>query len=275
MDEDVYDTPTGEIPQTLFRYYGVSGDRFEWLRQAIVKTEIYFPRLNSFNDPFDCRIPFHFQERPSFSPDKFWRDNAPRRIGSKADYERAIRRQIAKTRTLAGRLELSETLYNDLVQKMGFLCLSTVETSVLMWSYYAEGHRGVVLRFDTSRRMLEHMPEFLPMQVRYAKAFPVVDYYSATLIETYRTIFGTKSLDWKHEKEWRLISKQGAGSYLLEPGFITGLILGMNIDRDHEQKIREFVKQRDVPIPLFKVRNKPGTFELEVVPVEEARARGA
>ena len=276
MDENVYDTPTiDEVPQTLFRYYGVSGKRFEYLRQAIVKTEIYFSEINRFNDPFDCRFQLQFKERSGFLPKKFWRNEAPRRTGSKAGYERAIRGQIAKTRTAAGRHELFETFYETVVQSMGVLCLSTVETSVLMWSYYAEGHRGVVLRFDTSDRMLQQMAEFLPMPVRYAKVFPVLDYYATDLIERCRTVFGTKSIEWKHEKEWRLISKQGSGSYPLDPRFITGLIFGMNIDPDHERQIREFVKERPAPIPLFRVQNKSGTFELEVMPVEEGRPKGA
>src|SRR5262245_34276602 len=177
-DLDVYETPRiDEVPSTLYRCCGVSAERLEWLRRIIIKTEIYFPKISSFNDPLDCRVPFQFSNGDPLAAQEFWRREVRRRPAtSEADYERYLRKVIALTRTGDGRQRLSERFYRGIVQQMGILCLSTSETNILMWSYYSEGHRGVVLRFNTGPAILQKMPEFAPMQVRYAKKFPEVDY---------------------------------------------------------------------------------------------------
>lgn len=98
------------------------------------------------------------------------------------------------------------------------LCLSDVGDSLLMWAYYAEQHKGVVLRF---RGIKELDSMFLAAKpVKYSKNMPRLfdeEFMSDMLIGktmtsaadiTDKTIY-TKAIEWAHEKEWRLNAGSG------------------------------------------------------------------
>jgi hypothetical protein len=98
------------------------------------------------------------------------------------------------------------------------LCMSEVGDSLLMWAYYAEQHRGVVLRF---RAIKELDSMFLAAKpVHYAKDMPRLfdeEFMSDLLVGkamtsadqiANKTIY-TKAVEWAHEKEWRLNAGSG------------------------------------------------------------------
>jgi len=98
------------------------------------------------------------------------------------------------------------------------LCLSAVGDSLPMWSYYAENHRGAVLRFKRHSDVDSLYP--LARAVTYTRQMPrlfdeetlsdigagLATTQSADLIE--RLVY-TKANAWKHEQEWRLFLGQG------------------------------------------------------------------
>lgn len=73
-------------------------------------------------------------------------------------------------------------------------CFSENRDSLLMWSYYANSHKGVCLEFDlkNDKTLCEHC-----YKVQYSKHFNVGD-------ESY--VYFTKSEEWQHEQEWRIVS---------------------------------------------------------------------
>jgi hypothetical protein len=98
------------------------------------------------------------------------------------------------------------------------LCVSEVLDSLPMWAYYAQDHRGVVLRFKTvpgigspwhlaeAIRYCEHMPllcdeEFLIQLMSGAVSFDVR--------KMLHQLVYSKALGWSHEREWRLFAGSG------------------------------------------------------------------
>lgn len=82
---------------------------------------------------------------------------------------------------------------------LGLICLSEVPDSLVMWSYYAANHTGLVFGFDTSK-----FPEILRdalARVTYSREKVKWDSTS----ETADCLCLTKCVDWSHEKEWRAI----------------------------------------------------------------------
>src|SRR5262245_18614998 len=49
------------IPQALYKYLALDGERLEWARRLIVDRMLFFPSPSQFNDPLDCRIPPDFK----------------------------------------------------------------------------------------------------------------------------------------------------------------------------------------------------------------------
>lgn len=97
--------------------------------------------------------------------------------------------------------------------KTKVICFSEVPDSILMWAYYAEQQKGVVLGFHAPEGSNSALLEARPL--RYSKEVPplLTDEFLAdmsggvermnakSLIESMTT---TKAIEWAHEREWRI-----------------------------------------------------------------------
>ena len=100
--------------------------------------------------------------------------------------------------TPVGQKRLNEIHFQSL-DRHGILCLSTEPNSMVMWSYYAEGHKAVVVRFDMSVEQLALFgPQFVPVEVKYTTDFPLVSYYNTETQTMIAQVVGTKAkyVDW-------------------------------------------------------------------------------
>lgn len=105
-----------------------------------------------------------------------------------------------------------------LIPNSKILCLSEVADNVIMWTHYAERHRGIVLRF----RMADGLdsPWRTARPVQYVAEIPNLldDEFLADLLSggvklrpkliMDRLIY-TKSVEWAYEREWRIYSGSG------------------------------------------------------------------
>jgi hypothetical protein len=80
-----------------------------------------------------------------------------------------------------------------MTEKFGLLCFSEDWDDPLLWSHYADKHRGICLGFETDDRILKkvkYVKERLPLKLPITK-------------ETADHLLWTKYWDWKYEREWR------------------------------------------------------------------------
>jgi hypothetical protein len=116
----------------------------------------------------------------------------------------------------------------------GMLCLTELPESVLMYSHYADSHRGLCLGFDTRRmeqafqdaqkNVDKGIPDLRP--VFYCSSNPPIDFSKMPAI--YATC---KNAIWAYEKEWRLVMVKGTqpqpfGLYEFDPVVITEITFG-------------------------------------------------
>lgn len=86
---------------------------------------------------------------------------------------------------------------------LSILCLSKIKDSLLMWSHYADNHRGVVLEFKaSSKESIFNQAK----KVIYSKSFAKFNFKemrddSNSVIDKYVL---TKNIDWNYEEEWRI-----------------------------------------------------------------------
>ncbi|MPZ33640.1 MAG: DUF2971 domain-containing protein, partial [Rhodospirillales bacterium] len=121
-------------------------------------------------------------------------------------------------RDLEKGLSEKHALLREFASTSKVLCLSEVGDSLLMWAYYAEQHKGVVLRFRPVRELDSMF--FAARPVHYSKNMPRLfdeDFMSDMLVGqaltnaqeiSQKTIY-TKAIEWHHEKEWRLCAGSG------------------------------------------------------------------
>jgi hypothetical protein len=254
------------MPRILYRYLSLEDDRMEWARQLLVDSRLYFSRPSSFNDPFDCRVSPRF-EASADVVERHWRAYAERlsEAGGPPIDEAQIAMKIRQS-TSADGCEQLEKAYSTFLEQYGVACFTPDPASMLMWSYYAAGHRGIVVRFDLDPDLLRHVGDFLrpvfPLEVAYCEEFPDFSYYEMDKLEHAQKTLGTKALAWRHEQEWRLVMVGASGHVQLPSGMVNGVIFGLKTPPETEQTIRDWVAQR--PIELMRVAYRNRSFALEV-----------
>ena len=101
------------------------------------------------------------------------------------------------------RLELLDTA----AKHFRILCCSHTHDSILMWSHYAEKHRGLVIEIETDE--LESGVNLKPciFDVRYRSSPPVINSLTSSMEEfeaDFDKAFSTKALNWNYEEEVRI-----------------------------------------------------------------------
>jgi hypothetical protein len=81
----------------------------------------------------------------------------------------------------------------QMAEQYGLLCFSLDWQNPLLWSHYADRHRGLALGFDVNEQILK--------QVSYVKDRPVLEKIN---IETAHRLLFTKYEDWRYEREARI-----------------------------------------------------------------------
>jgi len=93
---------------------------------------------------------------------------------------------------------------NDIQTKWGVMCFSRSWRNPVLWSHYADKHRGLCLGFDVADQFL--------LPIKYSKNRIKIDFVqlqkSGALNQNVMLrLLGTKFVDWKYEKEVRLCSE--------------------------------------------------------------------
>lgn len=116
--------------------------------------------------------------------------------------------------------KLIQKKYEAELDSIGIVCFSSENDSLLLWSYYAEGHTGFCLEYNLDPEYYSDIKEkerverlwkcILPIKYTAEPKSAIDDFADAEnledileIIKRYATL---KSPQWEHEKEWRFIT---------------------------------------------------------------------
>ena len=109
-----------------------------------------------------------------------------------------------------------------------------------MWSHYADQHKGICIRF----RAKSTSPFCgAALRVKYSNQYPQINSILDSDQEKFQKLALWKAEHWGYEKEWRIISTDGAGVKLFPADQIHTVMLGAKISFEHEQLVRGWVSQ--------------------------------
>jgi hypothetical protein len=251
-------------PSVLYRYRD-TGDR---TASIFARRELFFADPVSFNDPFDCG--FHIacegarnaevieaqafqtvrRERPT------WNDS------DVLDAAERIAKQIVANHQDQASAQFEMSLRRD--YKASVLCFAETHSDILMWSHYADNHKGICLGFRTD--IADSF--FATVQcVMYSDQYPHLDL--RMLVENRHlrdaaTWMLTKASHWSYEREWRILDfEQGPGPRPFPPECFSTVIMGCRIpDRDRE-RVLSWVKHFPTPILVLQSTRSRTHFRLD------------
>ena len=201
--------------------------------EILINGELYLANTRQFNDPFDGKL----------LPSDFVSEL--KELGYSGNEKELLNH---------------DSFVKDRINGFGVLSLSRVCDDILMWSHYANAHKGICLgfKYDLCRYFNDHDWQIDHMLVRYLNDHPFKAIYedliskkrfnsedgflnlsdmSHALIDA---VFTVKHSSWSYEQEERIISHvSGAHSFRAEA--LDHIVLGMNISRRDELTIRSLL----------------------------------
>ena len=146
--------PKDGIPERVYKYFTINDD----LKNTLKEGYLWFSRPSDFNDPFDCATNLVDYSNAQSYVKKLVESrfsHLPRKE------RRAKGQEITKD---GAKITMAyEQVAKKITQQMGICCLTTKNDDILMWSHYANKHKGLCLSFDPYDNPLF----FLLAEVRY------------------------------------------------------------------------------------------------------------
>ncbi|MDX9664253.1 DUF2971 domain-containing protein [Pseudomonas sp. P5_152] len=174
--------------------------------------------------------------------------------------------------------------YQDTRQHLSttkILCLTDSPTNQLMWAYYADSNRGVVLRFQDEpgagspyklARQMSYMPD-IPMLFEESE---LSDFLAGLItFDTNKRIHSliySKSDAWKHENEWRIFAGDGRNKFApyedSEFGAkeLTGAIFGCRMPPDQRTALSLTIRRLYPHAEILQAVPANHSFQLELLP---------
>jgi hypothetical protein len=174
---------------------------------------------------------------------------------------------MADPKFIADRQLAFNQFYQEVNQKIiefakedRIFCLSEAHDNLLMWAHYTNDHTGVVIRFQCIPELNTATCAAKP--VIYSNKLPLLtieDFFKGEkFVKEYilNDMLLIKSLDWEHEREWRLILKQQdkTKDFDLRGVFekeIDAIFLGCRMDVNNKKILLDIVKNKRMNIKVF------------------------
>ena len=240
-------------------------------------SEVYFSNPQRFNDPLDCS-PTLINDMSLVDIEKithrivlknYNKDYANNRI-SHWRYMSTEYGGDYKTDRKAKELYISllmDEVKRQLDFKMkgrGVLSLASQWDSPLMWSHYAEEHKGICIEYDISTAICGKPKEIDYLSDRGILLSKVSDFIFndsiGALNEIEQKYFYTKANQWNYEQEWRYVTEeQGVTS---APFQLSAIYFGMQCKGSVISSIVKLLNHSESDLDFFQAYASQSSFEI-------------
>jgi hypothetical protein len=264
-------------PTTLYKFRSWSDEKHQ---RVLREGELWVPLAKDLNDPYDCCIPFRYDlmkrhelrqylaklVRGHITPKKPWSECdslAEQMIERVGVYDPARKFDALQSLSVFHRASYA------------VLSLTGVVANPLMWSHYANCHRGfcVGINVPELEKVLNTFYDtkgvaFQHQWVQYFTNYPIItpSNNEDSDFEAYKKLFTAKSEHWDYEEEYRFVFglMEAFALHLASPCF-TDVILGSEMPQQHRDEIAAITKEKYPHAKLLQAKRKTLSFELEFV----------
>jgi len=150
----------------------------------------------------------------------------------------------------------------DIFSKVGVCCFSKNMDNLLMWSYYADSHKGICLEFDPN---LEPFSKYF--EVIYKSEIPEIDsdllFKKNHEFQSFKKLLSYKSEDWKHEEELRLLHQEKNRIFKYPRYGLKAIYFGIKTDSTDIEMVCSLVKAQHPNVRFFKMTRLESHFAIE------------
>lgn len=233
----------------LFKYIDADG-----AKSMLSEATLQFSNSSDFNDPFDCHPSLiDFSVGPN---------------GRGGDY---VMNNVRKR---------SEEEHNRLRNNTWICSLSKINDSLLMWSHYANSHKGVCVELNMAhacicigKQRYGRIIHNMGVEVQYKDIIERPKYFKREK-DFVNYQISTKSKDWEYEQEWRLYIVDPVQCYVdkkknkvypkLTGECFEAIYLGAKISEKDKKEIIRLARKLNNHIKIYQMSINADAFKLDV-----------
>jgi hypothetical protein len=258
--------PSDGLPHILYKYRNWGST---YNQRLITEREVYFSSASEFNDPFDARFPIRYD----LVGDSELKDRLRRSykqgfpLAGHSLVEAEVNRAFDNLRNPVYLEELYERKYQANSEVIGVFSMAERSDNILMWSHYANYHKGFVAGFDTD--ILFHNMSPTILRVTYQDEYPIImpglgtDEGALELAQVY----SVKSSLWSYEEEVRMFKMHAAGkAFIYQPEALREIIFGCKISSAHRSEMLALAPSFP-NAKFYDAKMDSRAFKLNIIPV--------
>lgn len=229
------------------------------LIDSLVNGSLYFSLPSKLNDPFDCQI--DLRKSASFA--------ASRVSGLK----REILLKIAGLDTFVDEIQQRLT-------QIGVCSFSLSLEESLLWSHYADEHRGICLLHEfTESFFLDKVNKIVgvsdvvygmnPLSDWLIKSIPeqiTDDFYDHFTTELLKRVLIVKAEGWRYENECRII-REHPGPFLIPKECLKQVCFGMNTPESDIKLVTKIVDSSGYNVKYCQICKRESDFGIKAVEI--------
>jgi hypothetical protein len=260
-------------PKKLYKYRKFDTSTLRLLSQG----EVYYADPNDFNDPLDSRPVIRVDTDVPTLEKVCYRmlvlTRGKERALDSINNHRYMSEEYGDFRkdepatncyTQDLRQEIKGPLYDEM-RKSGVLSLAARWDCPLMWSHYADEHRGLCIEYDVTGHKCDSLSKVdytASGDIKVSDLFEWKLRGSVTAQQSVRNaFFYVKARQWRYEKEWRDVA--GFSGAVDSPLTMSAVYFGLRCDDAVITSVVKLFSNAPVMVQFFEVYREDETFRLK------------
>lgn len=227
------------VPHKLYKYQPFN----QYSLINLIKRQLYFSKPENFNDPYDCDPPFRIAK--THRTEKNINSLFARIRNSRTDTAAFDMNYLTKgkpnKRFEREFIDSPNSIREQIRAKTGVTCFSENVDDILLWSHYADMHKGFCLEFDTQVPIMKGQPNTKLYKVKYPKSNSYRRLNIRDILNKFdvlEVLLTTKSHHWHYENEWRIFCDEGGSkAYPFNLNALTGIYFGYKMPKEYKDVI--------------------------------------
>ncbi|NWK73147.1 DUF2971 domain-containing protein [Acinetobacter sp. SwsAc6] len=259
----------------FYFYKHISIDADNLVFGIFKNTELKYNYACNFNDPYDCLFKLELSNLDNLTKDEF--ESITGKSVNNAEWQLSRKFIIKKFKEMHTLL-LNQEIHT-LRKKVPITCFNSNPLNILMWSHYADHHKGLMLEFKISKDFSEKL---CPIPVSYNNTFPIIQ-MSLTQLKNFsesnksninydiiEKALLRKSDCWFYENEYRAFGDEN-DSLLIKynPSILSSVITGTKFRSTNKYKLLKdsislFNKTNKTNVKIYDAKLMDDRYELYV-----------
>jgi hypothetical protein len=238
-------------------------------------TQLKYNYADNFNDPYDSLFKLDLINLDNLTKDDF--ESIIEKPVNNAEWKTGKKFIIKKFKEIYKPILKKEI--NTLRKKIPITCFNSNPLNILMWSHYADHHKGLMLEFKIPKDFSESL---IPIPVSYNNTFPVIQMSLAELkkftesnkndinFDVLEKALLRKSDCWFYENEYRAFGSED-DSLLIKynPSTLSSVITGTKFGSTNKLKLLKdtislFNKTNKTKVKIYDAKLMDDRYELYV-----------